>query len=64
MGDAVDLNLETLKGEILEYLESTDFAVFRSHPGGLEGLPIITWDSGTLSGYRAFLDVARKTARG
>jgi hypothetical protein len=61
MGDAVDLNLETLKGEILEYLESTDFAVFRSHPGGLEGLPIITWDSERCPDYRAFLDVARKT---
>jgi hypothetical protein len=57
----VDLNLETLKGEILDYLESSDFAVFRSHPGGLEGLPIIAWDSERCPDYRAFLDVARQT---
>jgi hypothetical protein len=57
----LDLNLETLKGEILDYLESSDFAVFRSHPGGLEGLPIIAWDSERCPDYRAFLDVARQT---
>jgi hypothetical protein len=28
----VDLNLNTLKREILEYLESREFAVFRSAP--------------------------------
>ncbi len=56
----VDLNLETLKGEILDYLESSDFAVFRSHSGALEGLPIITWDTERCPDYRAFLDVARK----
>jgi hypothetical protein len=56
----VDLNLETLKGEILDYLEGSDFAVFRSHSGALEGLPIITWDTERCPDYRAFLDVARK----
>jgi hypothetical protein len=57
----VDLNLETLKNEILGYLESSDFAVFRSHTGGLEGLPVITWDTERCPDYRTFLDVARKT---
>jgi hypothetical protein len=56
----VDLNLETLKNEILGYLESSDFAVFRSHAGGLEGLPVITWDTETCPDYRAFLETARK----
>jgi hypothetical protein len=59
-GGIVDLNIETLKNEILEYLESSDFAVFRSHPGGLEGLSVITWDVEHCPDYRAFLDTARK----
>ena len=57
----MELNLETLKNEILGYLESSDFAVFRSHTGGLEGLPVITWDTERCPDYRGFLDVARKT---
>lgn len=57
----VDLNLETLKNEILDYLEHSEFAVFRSHAGGLEGLPMITWDTERCPDYRAFLDVALKT---
>jgi hypothetical protein len=56
----VDLNLETLKTEILEYLEQSDFAIFQSHAGGLEGLPVITWDTERYPDYRAFLDTARK----
>src|ERR1700740_3742252 len=59
-GAIVDPNLETLKHEILDYLESSDFAVFRSHAGGLEGLPVITWDVERCPDYRAFLDTARK----
>src|ERR1035438_8658456 len=56
----VDLNLETLKNEILGYLESSDFAIFRSHAGGLEGLPVISWDTERCPDYWAFLDTARK----
>jgi len=56
----VDLNLETLKNEILGYLEGSDFAIFRSHAGGLEGLPVISWDTERCPDYRAFLDTARK----
>jgi hypothetical protein len=59
----VDLNLETLKTEIVDYLESSDFAVFRSHSGALEGLPVITWDTERFPDYRAFLDVARKAGQ-
>jgi len=57
----VDLNLDTLKREILEYLESSGFAVFRSSPGALEGLPMVLWDAEHYPDYQMFLDVARKT---
>jgi hypothetical protein len=57
----VDLNLDTLKREILEYLETNGFAIFRSSPGTLEGLPMILWDAEQFPDYQMFLDVARKT---
>jgi len=60
---SVDINLETLKTEILDYLGQTEFAVFRSHSGGLEGLPVITWDTERFPDYRMFLDVAAKTGQ-
>ena len=56
----MDLNLDTLKREILEYLESGGFAVFRSHAGGLEGLPMVTWDTERYPDYQMFLETARK----
>jgi len=34
-------------------------AVFRSTPGGLEGLPMVLWDSEKYPDYQMFLDVAR-----
>jgi hypothetical protein len=58
----VDLNLDTLKREILGYLDEAGFAVFRSAPGGLEGAPsMVLWDSESHPDYQMFLDVARKT---
>ena len=59
-GGYVDLNLETLKDEIVRYLDNSDFAVFRSHAGGLEGLPIISWETDRFPDYRMFLDAAKK----
>lgn len=56
----MDVNLEKLKTEILDYLENSGFAVFRSHAGALEGMPVITWDTDQWPDYRTFLDVARK----
>ena len=41
----MDLNLDTLKQEILDYLDKSGFAVFHSQPGGLESLPMVTWDT-------------------
>ncbi|HVN03775.1 MAG TPA: hypothetical protein VMT86_05110 [Bryobacteraceae bacterium] len=57
----MDLNLDTLKQEILGYLEHSEFAVFRSAPGGLEGLPMVLWDSERYPDYLMFLETARKT---
>ena len=59
----MDLNLETLKTEILDYLAASEFGVFRSHPGGLENLPIISWDSETFPDYRMFLEAAHKAGQ-
>ncbi len=56
----MDLNLDTLKREILEYLESSGFAVFRSTPGGLESMPLVLWDSESYPDYRMFLDTASR----
>jgi hypothetical protein len=58
----VDLNLDTLKREILAYLDEAGFAVFRSSPGSLEGASsMVLWDSEHHPDYQMFLDVARKT---
>jgi hypothetical protein len=57
----VDLNLDTLKLEIQEYLNSKEFAVFRSSPGSLEGSPLVMWDAEKYPDYQMFLDVAQRT---
>jgi hypothetical protein len=56
----MDLNLDTLKQEILEYLEHSEFAIFRGAPGGLEGLSMVLWDVERYPDYEMFLDAARK----
>ncbi|HTS66940.1 MAG TPA: hypothetical protein VMH28_33175 [Candidatus Acidoferrales bacterium] len=56
----MDLDLDTLKREILEYLESREFAVFRSSPGALEGNQMILWDTEHYPDYQMFLDAATK----
>ena len=56
----MDLNLNTLKQEILEYLESREFAVFRSAPGVLEGNALVLWDVEKYPDYQMFLEAAVK----
>jgi hypothetical protein len=57
----VDLNLDTLKREILGYLDEAGFAVFRSAPGTLEGgSGMMVWDSEAHPDYQMFLEVAKK----
>lgn len=56
----MDLNLDTLKREILDYLASAGLAVFRGSPGGLEGMPMVLWDVDQYPDYQMFLEVARQ----
>jgi hypothetical protein len=57
----VDLNLDALKLEIQGYLSSKEFAVFRTSPGGLEGNPMVLWDTEQHPDYQMFLEVAHKS---
>ncbi len=57
----MDVNLNILKREILEYLESSGFAVFHSGPGALEGLPMVLWDVEQYPDFQMFLETAKKT---
>src|ERR1700750_2854347 len=56
----MDLNLDSLKDEILRYLEASAFAVFRGHAGALDELPVITWDSERFPDYSMFLETAAR----
>ena len=56
----MDIDLDTLKQEILAFLDASSFAVFRSYPGGLEGMPLICWDCERFPDYRMFLEAAAK----
>ena len=55
----MDLNLNTLKPEILEYLEANGLTVFYGRPGGLEETHMVLWDVENHPDYRKFLDTAR-----
>jgi hypothetical protein len=57
----VDLNLDTLKREILEYLDASGLAVFHGRPGGLDGQSLVLWDTDRHPDYQMFLDVAQKS---
>ncbi len=53
------LNLEPLRAEIQEYLESRGIAVFHAFPGIDEDAPVVQWDTEHYPDYRAFLAVAQ-----
>ena len=57
----MDLNLDTLKREILEFLDSAGLAVFHSVPGGLDAQPLVLWDTERNPDYQMFLEVALKS---
>ena len=59
-GVPLDLNLDTLKREILTYLESREFAVFRSAPGTLDGSQMVLWDSENYPDYQSRLRDLRR----
>ena len=56
----MDLNLDTLKREIVDYLESRQLAIFRSSPGTLESTQMVLWDSEHFPDYQMFVDAAIK----
>jgi len=55
----VNYNLDSLKQELLDYIVSEGFAVFRSQSGALEALSPIYWDTEAHPDYQAFLNVAK-----
>jgi hypothetical protein len=55
----MQLNLETVRAEIQEYLESRGIAVFQAFPGIDEDAPVVQWDIEHYPDYRAFLAVAQ-----
>ena len=54
------VNLETLKRDVLAYLDASEFAVFYGLPRGMETLPGAAWDVEHYPDFHAFLDVAQK----
>ena len=57
----MDLNLDTLKREILGYLDEAGFAVFRSSPGTIDSVSgAMIWDAEEHPDYQEFLQVASK----
>ena len=55
------INLDTLRTEIQEYLESHGLVVFYSFPRSGQILPAVYWDTETHSDYRAFITAAIAT---
>jgi hypothetical protein len=52
------LNLDSVRTEIQEYLESRGMAVFQAFPGVDEDAPVVQWDTEHYPDYHAFLAVA------
>ena len=48
-------NLDTLKGEIEQYLEEQGFAVFRGFPRVLDTSPLVYWDCDRIPITRLFV---------
>lgn len=53
------LNLDSLKQELLDYIATEGFALFRGQPGLLEGLSTIVWDAEAHPEYQDYLGVAK-----
>ena len=53
------LDLDSLREEVFKYLATEGFAVFRSEAGSLDGLPMVTWDTGAHPDYESFVRVAQ-----
>jgi hypothetical protein len=55
----VELDLDSLKAELLDYIAVEGFALFQTQAGSLEGLSMIFWDTDANPEYKAFLAVAK-----
>lgn len=55
----MNVNLDTLRDEILEYLESQGFVVFRGYSRLADTDSFVAWDSDQHPDYRMFLNVAK-----
>jgi hypothetical protein len=55
----MELNLDTLKDEILEYLKIEGFTVFYGFTRMLDELPAVYWNTEYRPDFREFLQVAR-----
>jgi hypothetical protein len=51
-------NLDVLKTEIREFLETHNFVVFHGHSRALDSLPIVFWDTHSHPEYKDFLKAA------
>ena len=52
-------DLDTLKTEILEYLEAEGFVVFYGLPRLMESVPVVYWDASRRPDFQSFLNTAR-----
>jgi hypothetical protein len=52
------LNLDVLKTEIREHLESRRFAIFHGYSRAMDSLPLVFWDTHRYPDYKQFLDTA------
>jgi hypothetical protein len=55
----MNLNLDTLKGEIRDYLEGEGFVVFHGYSRLAELDSFVAWDTDRLPDYRTFLNTAK-----
>jgi hypothetical protein len=55
----VTYNLDSLKQELLDYIASEDFAIFRGQPGAMESFPKVYWDTEAYPEYQSYLNVAK-----
>jgi hypothetical protein len=54
------LDLETIRQEMLAYLEEKDFAVFRGYSRLAEGILFVYWDTSQHPDFHEFVDTAHK----
>jgi ABC-type branched-subunit amino acid transport system substrate-binding protein len=52
------LNLDVLKTEIRENLESRKFAIYNGYSRAMDAVPMVFWDTHRFPDYQAFLDTA------